>query len=446
MWIVGTVTLVAALATGHGPGPARHVGVGGWALSLSVQQDAEPRIWLDRGADPVLEAGDRVRISYRTDVDAYVAVLQIDTDGTTRMLYPRSPTENHYARANRDYRLLFPRSAYWNVDDRPGVGYFFVVTSRTPFDFSDFGYSHYDGGWDLSAVGSTVYEDPYIAMDDYVARLVPDWEEADYGLAVISYDVGGPHEYPRFLCYQCHGFRPYRSWDPYRYSCLDFRVVVYDDPSFYPSSRYPGNRVVLEGPRNPSRPRFEFKERAPGDPGTPIRGVREGTGDSPSQRPDRRGPDQGAGRGRVAAPTVAPRPTRIRAPDLSDSDDSPGPGVGRGKVISPPAGDEVPRRPTLERRRATPDNPGARPRTEVRPRPRRSPAEPTVGSRSARPSQGAQAGRRAKPAPGSSSSGRAAPRTRARTPAPSANTTRPRASSGDTKRSSARRPARSGPR
>ena len=427
MWIVGTVTLVAALATGHGPGSAGRVGVGEWAPSVFVRQDPEPRIWLDRGADPVLEAGDRVRIYYRTDVDAYVAVLQIDTDGTTRMLYPRSPTENHYARADRDYRLLFPRSAYWNVDDRPGVGYFFVVTSPTPFDFSDFGYSHYDGGWDLSAVGSTVYEDPYVAMDDYVAQLVPDWEEADYGLAVISYDVGGPHEYPRFLCYQCHGFRPYSSWDPYRYSCLDFRVVVYDDPYFYPSRRYPGNRVVMVGPRNPSRPRFEFKERAPGDPGTPVTAVREGNRATPSQRSDRRRPDQRANGGRVAAPPVAPspagqrpvapRPTRTRAPDLSDSGDSPGSRADRRRIISPPAGDEVPRRPTLERRPASPDN---RPRTEVRRRPTQSPR-------------------------GSSSSGGAAPRARARTPAPSQNTTRPRASSGGTTRSSPRRPARSGP-
>ncbi len=168
MWILEAVTLAAVLASGLESG-----------ANEETQQVSEPRIWLDRGVDPVLEAGDRVRIYYRTDTDAYVAILQIDTDGTTRMLYPRSPTENHYARADRDYRLLFPRSAYWNVDDRPGVGYFFVVTSPTPFDLSDFRYSFYDGGWDLSAVGSTVYSDPYVAMDDYVARLIPDWEFVD---------------------------------------------------------------------------------------------------------------------------------------------------------------------------------------------------------------------------------------------------------------------------
>ena len=157
MWIVGAVTMVTVLAPGLGSGAVEPAGdargLDRSASHVQAQQVQEPRIWLDRGVDPVLEAGDRVRIYYRTNADAYVAILQIDTDGTTRMLYPRSPTESHYARADRDYRLLFPRSAYWNVDDRPGMGYFFVVTSPTPFDLSDFRYSYYDGGWDLSAVG-----------------------------------------------------------------------------------------------------------------------------------------------------------------------------------------------------------------------------------------------------------------------------------------------------
>ena len=146
---------LAALLTVVAPSPGFRdneptVEVGGldrYVSYLHQQEASEPRIWLDRGIDPVLSAGDRVRIYYRTEVDAYVAILQIDTDGTTRMLYPRNPTENHYARAGRDYRLLFPRSAYWNVDERPGIGYFFIVSSPTPFDFTDFGY---DGAWDLS--------------------------------------------------------------------------------------------------------------------------------------------------------------------------------------------------------------------------------------------------------------------------------------------------------
>ncbi len=383
MWILEAVTLTAVLASGLESG----------TIEAGAQQLSEPRIWLDRGVDPVREPGDRVRLYYRTASEAYVAILQIDTDGTTRMLYPRSPTENHYARADRDYRLLFPRSAYWNVDDRPGVGYFFVVTSPVPFDLSDFRYSHYDGGWDLSAVGSTVYSDPYVAMDDYVARLVPDWETLDYGLDFISYRVGGAHEYPRFLCYQCHGFRPYSTWNPYRYTCVDFRVVVYDDPYLYPSRRYRADRVVIVGPRSPARPRFGFKERATGEPGTPITVVRKGVRVSPPPVADRLRADERVGKGRVASPPVVRPPTTTRNWDLSGRDAAPRMKSDGSRVTPPPARNAEPRRPTLQRRSTPPSQgPRSRPQT-ARPRPtptrphqstRRSP-ERTNGSSTARP-------------------------------------------------------------
>ena len=35
----------------------------------------------------------------------------------------------------RDYRLLFPDSDYWSVDESPGVGYYFVLASEKPFAF-----------------------------------------------------------------------------------------------------------------------------------------------------------------------------------------------------------------------------------------------------------------------------------------------------------------------
>ncbi len=384
MWIVGAVTMAAMLAPVLGSGATEPTldaeGVVRSSSYVHAQLVPEPRIWLDRGVDPVLEAGDRVRIYYRTDADAYVAILQIDTDGTTRMLYPRSPTENHYARGDRDYRLLFPRSSYWNVDDRPGVGYFFVVTSPTPFDLSDFRYSYYDGGWDLSAVGSTVYSDPYVAMDDYVARLVPDWEYVDYGLDFISYRVGAAHEYPRFLCYQCHEFRPYSTWNPYQYACVNFRVVVYDDPYFYPSRRYSADRVVMVGPRSPTRPRFAFKERATDEPGTPIRVVRQGDRNDSPPVTERSRTEPGTGR--VAAPSVEPRPTTTRRRTPSGPDEPPPVSSDGGRVTPPPTGNPDARRPTLQRRSTTPIQ-GTQPRSEA---PSTRPAEPPQSPRPDRPS------------------------------------------------------------
>jgi len=228
----------------------------------------EARVWLDRGEEPVLQRGDRARIYYRVSESAFVGIFHVDTNGTVRMVFPSSPQENHYARAGRDYRVLFPGSSYWYVADDPGVGYFFIVASPEPFDFRDLGYSHFAGGWDLSHVGQQVYGDPYLAMDDFVASLIPDWEYVGYGLDFTSYHVDRHYDYPRFLCYDCHGFQPYRSWNPYVYSCTSFRVVIYNDPYYYPATRYRGTRVVYAQPRR-GMPHFGFKERAVGESGSP---------------------------------------------------------------------------------------------------------------------------------------------------------------------------------
>ena len=258
-------------------------GLGGpWTGAHGQNYEGEPletRVWMDRGHEPVLQRGESVRLYYRVSEDAFVAIFHIDTTGTARMVFPTSPQENHFARGGRDYRVLFPGATQWYVNDDPGMGYFFAVASPEPFDFSDLRYSHYDGGWDLSFVGRQVYRDPYLAMDDYVAALIPDWEYVPYGLDFTAYHVEQRYDYPRFMCYDCHGFRPYNVWNPYHYSCATFRVVIYDDPYYYPVSRYHGTRVVYVQPRR-GVAHFGFKERAAGESGTPKIVVRGSQGGS----------------------------------------------------------------------------------------------------------------------------------------------------------------------
>lgn len=250
------------------------LGAGGIGAQETDPDAFQARIWLDRGDEPLLQRGDRVRIYYRASTDAYVAIFHIDTDGSVQLLHPRSPDDEHYVRGARDYRLLFPQSSYWYVDEYPGEGYFFLIASPEPFDFSAFGYSAYQPGWDLTSVGREVYTDPYAAIDEYVARLIPDWERVPYALDFISYDIGEPHDYPRFLCYDCHGFQSYPVWNPYTYACSSFRVVIWDDPYFYPAYRYRGTKVVFVRPQ-PGLVRYEFKERAAGEPWSPLTRTRQ---------------------------------------------------------------------------------------------------------------------------------------------------------------------------
>ena len=182
---IGALALALALA-----GAAEARAQSAPPVAFGPAQPVEARVWLDRGDEPILQRGDRLRIYYRSVLDAYIAIFQIDTDGTTRLVFPLSPSQDHYARGGRDYRVLFPGNAFWQVADQPGVGYFFIVASPEPFDFSSFRFSPYRRAWDLSYVGQQVYRDPYVAMDDYVAALIPDWQTASYALDFTAYHVG----------------------------------------------------------------------------------------------------------------------------------------------------------------------------------------------------------------------------------------------------------------
>ena len=56
----------------------------------------------------------------------------------------------------------------------------------------------------------------------------------DYDYDISPYYVGRRYDYPRFVCYDCHAYASYREWDPYHSSCTRYRVVVRDDPDYYP--------------------------------------------------------------------------------------------------------------------------------------------------------------------------------------------------------------------
>ena len=243
-------------------------------MGPDVSQEALPgdtlqaRVWLDRGDDPVLQEGDEVRLYYRTSGDAYASIFRIDTDGRISLIFPLHPDMDQAVMGGRDYRLIFADSPRWRVDEDPGAGYFFIVASPEPMDFSLFGFD-VEEGWDLSGVGEVVYEDPYVAIDDYVAAILPNWEDVPYALDFLSYSVGDTHTYPRFLCYDCHGFRSYSSWNPYAYECTSTQVVIWDDPYFYPSYRYVGTRIVVARPFGP-RPRYAVTARLAGAGWRPL--------------------------------------------------------------------------------------------------------------------------------------------------------------------------------
>jgi hypothetical protein len=319
----------------------------------------EVRVWLDRGVDAVLQPGDRSRVYYRASEDAYVALVQVDTDGVATLLYPRHDGEPNRVRGGRDYRLIFSDAADWLVHDAPGVGYFFILASRNPLDFGRLSRFAQTGEWNLARTGARIRQDPHVAIDGLASLFIVPEGDRTFALDFTGYHVGQSYSYPRFLCYECHVPQSYEAWNPYRQACPETRIVIYNDPHFYPASRYQGNRVVFPQQPSPAEPQFVVRERAPGEPGTPLVQARPGSGAralaavSGTQGSEaeviRRLVDVG-----VLLPAQgasdAERPGATSAPGLSGPPAPPAPVAGS-------AGPDRDERPVLRRRTAGPGDP-----------------------------------------------------------------------------------------
>jgi hypothetical protein len=307
----------------------------------------EARVWLDGGVDPVFQVGDEARVYYRASVDAYLVLLHMNTDGILRLLFPGAPGEAELARGGQDYRLRFPGSDAWIIEESPGTGYFFVIASKERPRFDRLNETRVAGGWASSPGRNRVSQDPYATVGEFTRALLPGIREADYAVDFTAYHIGQAYSYPRFLCYQCHTSPAFEEWNPYQQTCPEVRIVIYNDPYYYPATRYQGDRVVYPRPPEPGLPQFEFARRTPGEIGTPIvrsrAAVRDvlpaspfagmGGGDAPDVEllrrvgqgtPTASGDPVGAGLGGSFPPTASPAPPiRSIAPTGDDPDTRP---------------------------------------------------------------------------------------------------------------------------
>jgi len=252
---------------------------------------ARVSIWIDH--DAPYTQGEAADVHLSVDEPSYVAVLRVDTDGRIRVLFPREPWTDTYVRGERELQVIGARGGRsFLVDDDPGVGYLFALAATAPLDFRYITRGNY---WDYRLIdGGRIQGDPYVRLTDLAARLVP---EGPYDYDIAPYYVDRHYDYPRFVCYDCHAYASYREWDPYQSACTRYRVVIRDDPEYYPY-RYGGRNVVADRPTHPG-PRFVFRDADPRLPpvshGEPQR--RRATDDDSGRTSD----DVG-GRGAVPVP------------------------------------------------------------------------------------------------------------------------------------------------
>lgn len=328
-------------------------------FTLFFLQGPQIELWTDRDYGTVYHRGDRVRLYFRTDEDAYVTVFRVDTDGRIRVLFPEDPWEDNFARGGRAYevRQRYERYAFL-VDEYPGEGYVFALATRDPFDYRAVVRGDH---WDYRAIADAgrISGDPYVAFQDLADAIVPAAYDS-YGYDVVSYYVEQYYEYPRFLCYDCHAYQAFPSWNPYHEACLRFRIVIYDDPYYYPARVYSATRVVYRRERR-IEARYVFKDRSATD--AYLVRVRQ----RPVTPESRRAEETAAGRSAAGAPPAfapeaqpAPLPIRRAAPASGAEGTSP---TRRPE----PLGGPPPRQPeTLPRQRPA-DEPPAIPDRGVAP-------------------------------------------------------------------------------
>ncbi len=272
------------------------------------QTAARISVWADQ--EKPYRRGDEARISFRSEASSHVTIMRVDTDGRIRVLFPREPWRRTFVRGGQTLEVADSReTSSFRIDDGPGIGYLLAVTSPVPFE-----YDHVTRGdyWDFRLIEEgRIRGDPYVALTDLARRITP---HGNFGYDIAPYYVDRRYAYPRFVCNECHSYARPDQWDPYAQSCARYRVVIYDDPAYYPY-RYNGGRNVV--PARPLRPaaRYVFRDAEPGVEYVTRQRQRE------SHERRRREGDRGrtsvdvGGRGAVPTPGPSAEPREARRAD-----------------------------------------------------------------------------------------------------------------------------------
>jgi hypothetical protein len=231
------------------------------------------------------------------------------------VLFPREPWGDTFIHDDRrSVEIAGSRGGRsFMVDDYPGVGYLLAVASPGPFNYDDIARGDY---WDYRLIdGGRIQRDPYVVLTDLAERIAPG---GDYDYDIVPYYVERHYDYPRFVCYDCHAYASFDEWDPYRRSCTRFRVVIYDDPRYYPYRSGRGRNVVVNRPAHPG-PRYVFRDAEPGtDYVSRVPGGGRVDGEALSRGPERgRTSEDVGGPGSIPTPGIQPlggrQPERLPA-------------------------------------------------------------------------------------------------------------------------------------
>jgi hypothetical protein len=325
------------------------------------------RLWMN--SSQRYREGDRARVQVEARDDGYLLVLNYDTDGRLRILFPIDPREDNFVRGGRRYEVRGRGDRESFIAGRDGDGLVYAAVSPDPFRLDEF---EAGGNWDYTRLSiSDRAADPEADITDLIRGVSSD-RGFDYDL--LEYHVYGYRDYrvaggwyPRPLGYYddyycdwwyrpslfgCRSWWPgsfwYSGWgfglgfyspyrygyyNPYRYGYYPYGYYNpwYRDRYYYPSTTWPvvvgrprGYTIVRRGSgegRNPSGVvgGGTVGGSRPADLGGRPRGS-DGRGRPSSDRPSPDRPAAGSAGTRGSNPPATPSRPRPRPPGEDQAD------------------------------------------------------------------------------------------------------------------------------
>lgn len=187
--------------------------LGGPTASAAPTDRPPLQIWMNN--DRRFREGERVRLQVDAEVDGFLLVLNYDTDGRVRVLFPLDPRDDAQVRAGRRYEVRGDEGSGAFRAGGDGTGLIYSAISRDPWRFDDV---VLDDRWDYARLSIDSRSDnPEQALTDLVQSLS--------GPGGFDYDLAGYRVYGTTASnysYGDYGVRgPIYVYDDYLY-CNDW--------------------------------------------------------------------------------------------------------------------------------------------------------------------------------------------------------------------------------